>query len=703
MADLNVSIVLNMHREAPYLRPTLLSLNACAYEAKNAGINTELIAVFDRADQNTLDVFNQTDLKSFEKIKTISTDVGSLGLARNSGIKVAEGEFVWTADGDDLVSRNALVKLMHTAKTTANQKIAVFVDFWVAFGEPYHVARYFGSEWLTAADFAYQHSFVSRIFTRKSSLIELPYRDLKLTTGFAYEDWELNCRLLAHGHDFLIAPDTVIFYRQRPNGLLKQANSISARLIPHNSLFDFNYYRQLMAASITSSNSSEYFISRRNKLYSRDFARELLESPTMQSHILEAAQIDPEVEPQRIESAPSYCPVPWGTQHWGYQLESLYNLIGTQGFTDVVLLPWLKPGGAEKYILQILDELRNQGTATKILVITGQEAKTHEWIHRLPGKSIFIDLFNSFPSISQLDRVSMIVRAILALTDPGARIHIKPCEFSHEVMDRFGAALSSHMRVFYYRFSDSTIKWDGAKIRNSWGIKHLRNQWQYIDALISDCKHMAKEDEAIIGMSTLKHHTIYAKCDIGHVKKTNMESPKHRLLWASRICQSKRPELLILISNFLASTELVVEIDIYGNLDQPYTESTIDAKGLRYCGAYNDFNCMPIDRYDGLIYTSEFDGMPNVILEAMAAGLPVIAPAIGGIPETVINGKTGFLLDNHVSDEIMAERYVQAIERIYTNWLPWTNMSENAMSLISSRHSQALHAESISKTFNTNI
>ncbi len=39
------------------------------------------------------------------------------------------------------------------------------------------------------------------------------------------------------------------------------------------------------------------------------------------------------------------------------------------------------------------------------------------------------------------------------------------------------------------------------------------------------------------------------------------------------------------------------------------------------------------------------EGSPNVILEAMAAGLPIIATRVGGIPELVEDGKTGFLVD----------------------------------------------------------
>lgn len=50
---------------------------------------------------------------------------------------------------------------------------------------------------------------------------------------------------------------------------------------------------------------------------------------------------------------------------------------------------------------------------------------------------------------------------------------------------------------------------------------------------------------------------------------------------------------------------------------------------------------------DVLALTSDWEGTPNVVLEALACGLPVVATRVGGVIELVQHGETGFLIEPH--------------------------------------------------------
>jgi colanic acid/amylovoran biosynthesis glycosyltransferase len=81
-------------------------------------------------------------------------------------------------------------------------------------------------------------------------------------------------------------------------------------------------------------------------------------------------------------------------------------------------------------------------------------------------------------------------------------------------------------------------------------------------------------------------------------------------------------------------------------------------------------------RADVVVLTSRSEGIPLVLMEAMARGRIVVAPAITGIPELVVPGKTGFLyspgkLEDFVQRILFLHRFGRDENRSLTNRLNW--------------------------------
>lgn len=696
---MEVSVVLNLHRESLLLTPTLLSLEACALEARAAGISVELIAVFDRTDDATREAFNAQRLDGFDRVEKVEVNVGSLGLARNAGIERATGEYIWTSDSDDLVSSNAIVALLETARRHANPNVVVFIEYLCAFGDRYHNVRYFDSKYLTAGDFALHHPYISRIFVPRAAFEQAGYDDLRVASGFAYEDWHLNCNLRARGYDMVVAPDTVIFYRQRDGSLLRQADAASSRLVPHGPLFDRKVFLADVKRSRDQAGDWARLVRERQEIASADNTKLFTASSRLMGFLQDAVELEPEIEPYRVESAGSYSPMPWNPAHWGMQLENLFRMIGGEVFTDIVLLPWLRPGGGEKYILQVLDRISEQAADSRLLVIAGESAPRHEWMSRLPAGSVFLDITNAFPSLNDVERDAMTIRALLAVSGDGTRLHLKSSGFTHRLLDAFGPVIGTSFRIVYYRFCDGTYSWHGKVRRGPWGVQVMRRHLPGFWKVITDCQAVLDDDQRFLGPLP-RYEVVYAKCDVPRVVDAG-RGVQRRLLWASRVDAQKRPERLVMIATALRAAGIDVEIDAFGSADAGVDVKAIFGSGagsaglkVNYRGGFSSVSELPLEKYDAFVYTSDFDGLPNVLLEMLGAGLPAIAPDVGGIREAVIDGVTGKLVKSAEEASLIAA-YVDALKEIYADWDATLEMGRRARELIASQHGADVFAERV--------
>lgn len=96
--------------------------------------------------------------------------------------------------------------------------------------------------------------------------------------------------------------------------------------------------------------------------------------------------------------------------------------------------------------------------------------------------------------------------------------------------------------------------------------------------------------------------------------------------------------------------------------------------------------------------TSETEGMSKSILEALAAGLPVVATDVGGNKDLVKHGENGFLSQEHSSSEIM-----NYLSELINNAELRTRMGENSLALLESEYNSDLFLKRHIDIYNNTI
>lgn len=149
---------------------------------------------------------------------------------------------------------------------------------------------------------------------------------------------------------------------------------------------------------------------------------------------------------------------------------------------------------------------------------------------------------------------------------------------------------------------------------------------------------------------------------IAHVGRF-MEQKNHSLLLRSfaRV-QSETPVYLWLIGDGElrpAMEQLAQELGV--------------ADRVRFWGVRSDVADI-LNAADIFVLPSKWEGNPLSVMEAMATGLPVVATAVGGVPELVEEGVSGFLTPNEDADA-----FTNALQRLVDNAELRRRMGEAAL------------------------
>lgn len=98
-----------------------------------------------------------------------------------------------------------------------------------------------------------------------------------------------------------------------------------------------------------------------------------------------------------------------------------------------------------------------------------------------------------------------------------------------------------------------------------------------------------------------------------------------------------------------------------------------------YLGLVTDAYHSVMPRIDLLLLPSISEGLPMSIIEAQSLGIPVIATAVGGIPEIVKDGENGIIVERD------PKSVSAAIDRLYNNTDKFNMMSDSAKNTFDKR------------------
>ncbi|MCQ8893265.1 MAG: glycosyltransferase family 4 protein [Methanolinea sp.] len=138
---------------------------------------------------------------------------------------------------------------------------------------------------------------------------------------------------------------------------------------------------------------------------------------------------------------------------------------------------------------------------------------------------------------------------------------------------------------------------------------------------------------------------------IGYIGRLSAEKGVQHFVQALPAILSEQQDLRVLIGG-----DGQLKMSIETSLDKENITTRVDLPG------WISHDDLPkyLNQLRLLVLPSYTEGLPNIMLEAMACGTPVLATPVGAIPDVIRDGETGFIMEDN-SPECIARNVLRAL------------------------------------------
>lgn len=181
----------------------------------------EIICVNDGSNDNSLRILN--GLAEYDdRIIVVNQANGGASIARNAGIRIAEGKYFFFVDADDIVPEDSINLLLETALKTKADIVQGNIGKCNGEGKIYYVGTYKRGILNTTLD--YYNCNMSGTTWGRLYRREL-WDKIDFFPGYAYEDAIIWCNVYSQCKIMVYEPELIYIFRSQDNSLFKRQNN----------------------------------------------------------------------------------------------------------------------------------------------------------------------------------------------------------------------------------------------------------------------------------------------------------------------------------------------------------------------------------------------------------------------------------------------------------------------------------------------